>query len=236
MDVDLLVHEAWPAWEQRALGDWVLRYAGGVTKRANSVLALGEPDDLDAAVQEAEDFYAARGVPCAFSVGASTPPALDRALEARGYTLVDPTVVMCGSVTADPVVPVRVEKQPWDGWLRTWWEVDGRYATGLESAERIITGVPAWYAAVEEDGTPVAVGRGVPQGDVLGVYCMATLPAHRRRGLVRAVLRALAAASGLRDAYLVVTERNTAAQALYAGEGLRPRGRYHYRVRGTGST
>ncbi|MFC5814300.1 GNAT family N-acetyltransferase [Nonomuraea harbinensis] len=236
MDVDLLVDGAWPAWERRVLGGWVLRYAGGVTKRANSVLAVGEPpvpDDLFAAIGVAEEFYAERGAPCAFSIGAGAPPGLDRALDARGYALVDPTVVMSGTISGEPAVPVRVEPRPWRGWLEAWWEVDGRYGTGLEAAERIVTGVPALYAAVEEDGAPVAVGRGVPQGDTLGVYCMATLPSARRRGLARAVLRALAVESGVRSAYLVVTERNTAARNLYRSEGLERKGGYHYRVRST---
>jgi ribosomal protein S18 acetylase RimI-like enzyme len=90
--------------------------------------------------------------------------------------------------------------------------------------------VPAWYAAVEEDGVPVAVGRGVPQGDTLGVYCMATLPAARRRGLARSVLRALVRQCGGSSAYLVVTARNQGARALYGSEGLAVKGEYHYRV------
>ncbi|MFG3440762.1 GNAT family N-acetyltransferase [Nonomuraea sp. NPDC047897] len=232
MNVDLLVHEAWPAYEQQRHGGWILRYAGGVTKRANSVLTLDLPADLDAAVGAAEDFYAARGRPCVFSVGPRAAPELDAALEARGYALVDPTVVMVGpGGLAEPGHRVRVEDHPWPAWLRTWWAVDGRYGSGLEEAERICTGVPAWYAAVEEDGVPLAVGRGVPQGDTLGVYCMATLPRARRRGLARSVLRALARHGGTRSAYLVTTAANVAAQALYGSEGFELQGGYHYRSR-----
>lgn len=230
MNVDLLVHEAWPAYEQQRHGGWILRYAGGVTKRANSVLALDVPADLDAAIGVAEDFYASRGRRCVFAVGAA--PDLDAALEARGYALVDPTVVMVGpGGPPEPEHEVRVEDRPWPAWLRTWWSVDGRHDSGLEEAERICTGVPAWYAAVEEDGVPLAVGRGVPQGDTLGVYCMATLPRARRRGLARSVLRALVRHGGTRSAYLVTTASNVAAQALYRSEGFEIRGGYHYRVR-----
>ncbi|MEU8109726.1 GNAT family N-acetyltransferase [Nonomuraea muscovyensis] len=231
MNIDLLVHEAWPAYEQRRHGGWILRYAGGVTKRANSVLAPDVPADLDAAVGVAEDFYASRGQRCVFSVGSRTAPELDAALEARGYALVDPTVVMVGSgEMPEPGHQVRVEDHPWPEWLETWWAVDGRYGDGLAAAERICTGVPARYAAVEEDGVPLAVGRGVPQGDTLGVYCMATLPHARRRGLARSVLRALVRHSGARSAYLVTTAPNLAAQALYRAEGFEVRGGYHYRV------
>ncbi|MFG6191463.1 GNAT family N-acetyltransferase [Nonomuraea sp. JJY05] len=246
MNFDLLVHEAWPAYEQRVHDGWVLRYAGGVTKRANSVLPLEEPADLDAAIEAAEAFYGERGQRCVFSLGPNATPGLDEELERRGYELVDPTVIMAGSPAGPPPAhKVRIEDRPWQGWLETWWAVDGRYGTGFEEAERICTGVPAWYAAFEEDGVALAVGRAVPQADTygasrgeassqsdtLGIYCMATLPQARRRGLARTVIRALVRHAGATSAYLVTTAPNLAAQALYRGEGFEIVDRYHYRVR-----
>lgn len=236
MSFDLLVHEAWPAYEQRAHDGWVLRYAGGVTKRANSVLATDRPADLDGAIRAAEEFYGERGQRCVFSLGPDAMEGLDEELERRGYEMVDPTVIMTGTPKAAPGHEVRVEDTPWRGWLETWWAVDGRYGSGLEEAERICGGVPAWYAAVEEDGAALAVGRAVPQGDMLGIYCMATLPEARRRGLARSVLRALSRRAGgdgggARSAYLVTTVGNSGAQALYRSEGFEVANRYHYRVK-----
>ncbi|MEV1244164.1 GNAT family N-acetyltransferase [Nonomuraea sp. NPDC049750] len=232
MDFDLLVHEAWPAYEQRTYDGWILRYAGGVTKRANSVLPLGRPADLTGAIEAAEAFYAEKGQRSVFSVGMGAMPGLDDELSARGYETVDPTVIMVGGGGVSQAVhPVRVEERPWPGWLETWWAVDGRYVEGVEVAERICRGVPALYAAVEEDGQAVAVGRGVPQGETIGIYCMATSPQARRRGLARSVLRALVRRSGARTAYLVTTAPNEAAQALYRSEGFETRARYHYRAK-----
>ncbi|MEV0202223.1 GNAT family N-acetyltransferase [Nonomuraea sp. NPDC050691] len=233
MDFDLLFHEAWPAYEQRVHEGWVLRHAGGVTKRANSVLALHRPADLGGAIETAEAFYGERGQRCVFSMGAKAAPGLDEELERRGYEVVDPTVVMvasCGQI-GDGAGPVRVEERPWPGWMETWWAVDGRYGSGYGEAERICTGVPAWYGAVEEDGVALAVGRAVPQGDTLGIFCMATRPEARRRGLARTVLRALVRHAGVGSAYLCTTAANQAAQALYRSEGFEVVSRYHYRVR-----
>ncbi|MBN6058063.1 GNAT family N-acetyltransferase [Nonomuraea sp. RK-328] len=233
MDFDSLVHEAWPAYESQTHDGWILRYAGGVTKRANSVLPLGAPADLEAAIVAAEAFYAERGTRSAFSLGSGAMPGLDAELDRRGYELVDPTLIMSRTGDArEPEHAVRIEESPWPAWVDAWWAVDGRYADGRRTVERIFTGVPAWYAAVEEEGVPLAVGRAVPQGDTLGVYCMATLPGARRRGLARSVLRALLRRGGLPSAYLVVTRANEAAQALYASEGFEPLpDGYHYRVR-----
>ncbi|WP_225963121.1 GNAT family N-acetyltransferase [Actinomadura algeriensis] len=241
--MDELVAAAWPAPTVHPIDGWRLRCAGGVTKRANSVLALAEPSDLEGAVARAEAFYTGLGLPTVFSISSQTrPERLDGFLDERGYTLVDPTLAMVRDLAgADVGVHdgvhegmhdgVRVADVPSDAWLDLWWSVDGRYGEALpDAAEMILTGVPAGYASL--DG--VAVGRAVPQGEWLGVYAMAVSPDARRRGLGRRVLRALLAwgrAQGCRRAYLVVVERNAAARALYAAEGFAESGGYHYRVK-----
>ncbi|GII54858.1 acetyltransferase [Planotetraspora thailandica] len=236
---DRLVDEAWPAAHRTEWGNWAFRHAGGVTKRANSVLPLGEPDDLSRAVDEAEAFYARLGGPCVFSIGGGAPAGLDAELESRGYRLVDPTLVMTAPATAGSGRPAeaQIEHAPSQRWLDTWWEVDGgRHPDGgeitaKEWAARILRGVEAGYASQERAS---AVGRAVPQGEWLGIYCMAVLPAARRRGLGGSVLRTMLAwggEQGASHAYLVVTERNAGARALYESEGFGVVARYHYRVR-----
>ncbi|MER5649898.1 GNAT family N-acetyltransferase [Streptosporangium sp. NPDC002524] len=235
---DRLVDRAWPALQRVDAGSWTLRAADGVTKRANSVLPLGEPEDLLTGIEGAEKFYADRGLPCVFSVGGGATPGLDAALEARGYRVVDPTLVMTARLV--PGEPggreeagekVELAEAPSQAWLDAWWSVDGRFGgDGLATAARILTGVPAVYASLGRE----AVGRGVVQGEWFGIYSMAVLPHARRRGHGREVLRALlshARAQGTQRAYLVVVESNTAARALYERQGFTVAGRYHYRVR-----
>ncbi|MBW8484914.1 GNAT family N-acetyltransferase [Actinomadura sp. PM05-2] len=226
-----LVAAAWPALHSQDMAGWTLRSAHGVTKRANSVLALGEPADPDAAIAAVERHYAALGLPPVFTVtGRSRPADLDARLAARGYAEVDRTLAMAadlGPGGADPEVEIADAPSP--AWLDTWWSVDGRFPGGLAVAERILAGVPAGYASL----AGAAVGRGVPQGEWLGVYAMAVVPEARRQGLARRVLRSLMAwgrAQGCRRAYLVVVEANAGARALYESEGFRPAGHYHYRV------
>jgi ribosomal protein S18 acetylase RimI-like enzyme len=241
---DRLVAAAWPAPYAEGLGRWRLRYAAGVTKRANSVLPLGDPGDLPAAIEGAESFYAARDLPTVFSIGDGAWPGLDGVLGARGYGVADPTLVM----TTDLLGPsgpsgrfdgpvqgdhdgLSIDDFPSRVWLDRWWSVDGRYADQLDVAAKILTGVPASYVLLAGDQ---AVGRGVAQGEWYGIYCMAVAPTARRRGLGRAVLRTLLAVArrqGARRAYLVVVEHNAAARRLYEREGFRVAGRYHYRVR-----
>ena len=217
-DFSRLVDEAWPAPYAEHAGGWKLRFADGVTKRANSALPLDAPGDL----AMAEQFYANRGLPAVFSLDGSS--SLDRELDARGYTVVDPTLVLTAPLAPDVTGPVTIEDHPSPDWMRVWTSVEGNPA-----ATPILTGVAADYALL--DG--MAVGRGVPQGDWYGIYCMAVLPEFRRRGLAGRVLRELLRRgheSGARQAYLAVVESNTAARALYERAGFTVAGRYHYRV------
>jgi GNAT superfamily N-acetyltransferase len=67
----------------------------------------------------------------------------------------------------------------------------------------------------------------------VGVFCMATRPQARRRGIATAVLRcgaSWAADHGARQLYLQVEETNLAALQLYGRLGFQPSHHYHYRV------
>ncbi|MFA1545807.1 GNAT family N-acetyltransferase [Actinomadura chokoriensis] len=227
-----LVAEAWPAPSTQDIGGWLLRHADGVTKRANSVLPVGEPGDVGQAVERAERFYGALGLPTVFSVDAQArPKELDRFLDGRGYELVDPTIAMETELDGPyEQGGVEIAEAPSQEWLDLWWSVDGRYDHQLPMAEKILTGVPAGYASL--DG--VAVGRGVLQGEWLGVYAMAVAPEARRQGLGRRVLEALLGwgrEQGCDRAYLVVVARNAPARAMYEAAGFVQAGGYHYRVK-----
>jgi len=219
-DFSRLVDEAWPAPYAEYTGGWKLRFADGVTKRANSALPVSAAQDLDTA----ERFYADRDLPAVFSLSLDGSSSLDRELDARGYVVVDPTLVLTAPLGPGVTGPVKVEDHPSPDWMRIWTSVEGHPA-----ATPILTGVAADYALL--DG--MAVGRGVPQGDWYGIYCMAVLPEFRRRGLAGQVLRELLRRgheSGARHAYLAVVESNTAARTLYERAGFTVAGAYHYRV------
>src|SRR5687768_17494403 len=77
---------AWPALATVEVDGWLARFAGGYTRRANSVWPLDEgrraPEEK---VAECERLYAERGQACIFKL---TPvqAELDALLERRGYT------------------------------------------------------------------------------------------------------------------------------------------------------
>jgi len=78
-----------------------------------------------------------------------------------------------------------------------------------------------------------ALGVVSPDGIAL-VECVATHPAHRRKGAAQIVMNALEAWSiqqGATIAALQVVKSNAPARALYTARGYAEAGRYHYRWR-----
>ena len=247
--LEALMDAAWPAPERHDTGEWVLRAAGGVTQRANSVWPRVPAADDAAAVRDAASWYRQRRLPVIYQVfdhdGAAP---LNAVLDSLGYTRQSETLVMSRRAEPQDGVPasagVEISEHPSAEWLELWWSVDGRGgAAELEAARAILTGCPALYALVrDDDGGPAAVGRlavvhggaTVPggAGSWGGLYCMATRPDARRRGYATRVQQALVRAGaeqGLAGYWLLVMASNTVARELYSGAGFREVSRYYYR-------
>src|ERR1700688_1509985 len=62
---------AFPSLQQVLLGNWLLRFGEGLTRRANSINPLGNPlnpgcEDIAAAIAAGEALYHAQGLPVIF--------------------------------------------------------------------------------------------------------------------------------------------------------------------------
>lgn len=234
--LDRLADHGWPTLEREELDGWTLRASSGVTNRANSVLTSGRVGDLDAAVDAAERWYAARSLPPVFQVSPASSPSLTDVLSRRGYRDHSPTDILVADRAAASAASggpaVRLADCPDDAWLDTWWSVDGRGgAAERDIAARILRGGPALYAAHGDPAAPDAVARLALVGKWGGLYAVATRPEARRRGLARTLVQTLATASaehGVRGLWLQVLADNAAAHGLYASLGFRPASHYSY--------
>ena len=93
--IEELSMRAWPAYEAQIYDGWILRFAAGYTKRANCINPLyASSIDLAQKISYCEKIYGDHGLPAVFKLNQeSTPPGLDRELEARGYDRLDETSV-----------------------------------------------------------------------------------------------------------------------------------------------
>ncbi|GAA4237382.1 arginase family enzyme/GNAT superfamily N-acetyltransferase [Streptosporangium album] len=224
--------QAWPASFTEDREGWLLRHTpGGGWKRSNSALPLlGRTTTVD----EVEAFYRERGQPACVQVSpAEHHRSLDAALAARGYALTGKTLVLTAS-TADVIaettstIPVETVDDP-ARWPRLFAGLDGRPASS-EVIARIAS--PTALLAVDTAGRTAGMGLFVADSGWAGIFCMATHPDHRRRGVATAILGAgarWAAGQGAERLYLQVEEHNETARNLYARIGFTPSHTYHYR-------
>ncbi|MER7851974.1 GNAT family N-acetyltransferase [Streptomyces bacillaris] len=241
---------AWQPVESEPLGEWRLRAAGGFTRRANSVLPLGDPGlPLGEAFERIEQWYGERGLPPYVQTATGAEGAqetLCAELERQGWRREVTAEVRIaalapvGDLDAD-VSAVRLAREPDAAWLSRY----QRFSTPGPHVLRVLgSGPSVWFATVaggargegagagSGDGEPpAAIGRCVVDGRWAGFMAVEVAPEHRRRGLATAVMAALARRAldeGASAAWLQVEEDNEGARALYDGMGFAPHHRYHH--------
>lgn len=229
---------SWPALETADIAGWLWRYASGGSLRANSVSTLSfTASDADAAIDIAEERYAARGAVARFTLTAVSEPAdLDQRLAKRGYARGEDHVTMLKEVApAGAAGEVALLGEMTEQWLDVY--LAGLGPNRREVAPSILARLPQgrMFFACRRGGEVVASGLSVLDGALASVQCMATRTDARRHGCARAILGAIeawAAARGARHLYLQAELANVPAIALYAASGFRVAGSYHVRYKG----
>ncbi|MDN3294578.1 GNAT family N-acetyltransferase [Streptomyces ficellus] len=232
---------AWQPVESEALGAWTLRAAGGFTRRANSVLPLGDPGmPLDDALAHARGWYEARNLPAYVQVATGaegTQEQLCAALEERGWRREVTAEVRIGALapvadleTGTGTEGVRLSRSPGEPWLRRYQRVG---VPGPHVLHVLGSGPSVWFASLpgEGDDVPAAIGRCVVDGRWAGFMAVEVDPASRRQGLGTAVMAALARRAleeGASAAWLQVEADNGGALALYEGMGFATHHLYHH--------
>ncbi|WP_409346883.1 GNAT family N-acetyltransferase [Paenibacillus sp. MBLB4367] len=240
--LERLAANTWPAAESRRFGDWRLRATFGVTRRANSVFAIGSPPAEANWRTEIESFYREKSLPVRFHVSPASPSWLDAELEAQGYVADSHTSMLVADAgkarqllePADRFQAMLYEYAN-EEWLHTFLTCEGYSEDRIPAYERIFAGIePAHRFAVFLDrGTPVAVGTVVVESGWAGFTNIAVAEPYRRRGVGLQLMRKLIDWANEREAenlYLQVMKNNEAALRLYAKLGFRHLFDYHYRV------
>lgn len=230
---------AWQPVESERLGEWELRASSGFTRRANSVLPLGDPGlPLDEALAYVRTWYAARDLPAYIQTAtgaAGTQEELCAELEARGWRREVSAEVRIGALApvgdldAD-VSRVRLTRSVDEAWLQRY-QRSG--VPGPHVLKVLGSGPSVWFASIpgEVGAPPAAIGRCVVDGRWAGFMAVEVGPAHRREGLATIVMTALARRAleeGASAAWLQVESDNDGARALYEGMGFATHHRYHH--------
>lgn len=223
-----VMEATWPPLRHWPIGPFTLRDGAGGGKRVSAASCDGPftAADLDAALATMAD---------PLMLIREGDKALDAALEARGWKIIDPVVGY-----AAPVERLATDLPPlaaFPHWppleiARSIWAEGGIGPARLAVMERVAVPKDAILARVRD--RPVGVAFVACHGNDVMLHALEVRPSHRRLGAGRTLLQAAAnwgISQGAARVSLVVTRQNVAACALYARLGMETVGQYHYRMK-----
>jgi N-acetylglutamate synthase len=241
--LEMRLVNAWPALETQIVDGWIVRFAKGYSKRANSAspLIVGASLD-DAAIDQIVGQFEAHGLRPTFRLTGLEAADVDGRLAARGLVEIEPTYGMVAllaelAIEAEVAVEpaVTVEPKPKGRWLK---DLAAAYggdkaddAKLAEIVERIRQ--PAGFATLVIDDKPAAWGMAVVERGFVGLFDIVVAPDLRGLGLGKQIVCALTAwarKAGAQRAYLQVREENDVARDLYRTLGFTDAYRYTHRV------
>lgn len=230
---------AWPASAVHYDGTWVVRLtAGHPAKRLNSVNPLDPRDvhDLPERVIRAGRRFDAYGRPLTFRLSPLAGRKLVRHLANEGWTAFGESIVMQLDLDNEAVdgamdqIPMK-DMGRFVGAAMQTQAADPALRPGLSEVIGAIQ-PEAGLFVLEQDEKPLVTAICVHDGDLAGLFEVATTATERGKGHGRRLLLSAlkwARLRGARRAWLQVEADNVAALRLYGRLGFEELYRYHYR-------
>lgn len=224
----------WPAAAKTMIGPFMIRDGQGGGKRVSAATAQGPAARAD--IMAAEDAMRARAQSPLFMIR-DTDAALDAALAARGYQIIDPTngyaapTAMLTDMAVPPVTcfaiwePLAIMAEIWaKGGI-------GPQRLDVMARAQVKTGLLARW-----NEKPAGAGFVAVHGGIAMVHAVEVLEQQRRQGVAQWIMRQAAFWArdhGADTLSVLATASNGPANALYQHLGFMPAGGYHYRIRHT---
>lgn len=216
----------WPPLSSQRVGPFRLRDGAGGGKRVSAATLEGAFTEADLDATDATLFQLRPG-----------DEALDAALEARGWRLVDPTILMTAPVdtVAEPPRPVSLlAAWPPLAIQRQIWAEGHIGPSRVAVMERACTPRTAFIARFQNRAA--GVGFIAAHQGIAMLHALHIEPGFRRQGVARYMVRGMAdwaRKQGAQTFALAVTQGNAPARALYSALGMTDAAAYHYREKTT---
>ncbi len=231
-DLYAVTEATWPPADRSPAGPWMLRNGAGGGKRVSAATAEDDwrPEDLSAA----ETAMRMLGQDALFMIREGED-ALDSALAARGYEIVDPVNLwLCpiGDLT-DVRVPRVTAFSIWEplAIMRDIWAAGGIGPARVAVMERASVPKTGIFGRITDK--PAGAAYCAISDEVAMVHALEIAKAHRRKGMGVWLMRQAAhwaKANGAEWMSVLCTQANVGANGLYASLGMQVVGQYHYRI------
>ncbi|QEE18092.1 GNAT family N-acetyltransferase [Promethearchaeum syntrophicum] len=231
---------AWPSFQTIIDDGWILRFAEGYTKRANSVNPIFQStDDLLLKIKRCEIKYSRFSLPCIFKLtDIASPKNLESTLIKQGYEKIDETSVQELDIPElnipESSLHLECKNHLNEIWLQQYCSLNQVRNQNQKKLRRILKSilVKTFYLLLFQDDKCVACGIGVQDEFYIGLFDIVVGKDYRNLGigslLIHHILK-LGKNCGARKAYLQVMLNNPAALRLYQKLGFKEKYRYWYR-------
>lgn len=238
--IEELSINAWPSIHTYHYDGWLLRYANGYSKRANSILPLyDETYQLPQKVSFCREFYSSRNLPTIFKLTSNLKhQKIDQYLCAKQYLKLDETRVMLNDISNKSCVNnnnILVQNSLSSQWIDNYISCakinSYNVFNTLQAMLSKVVGETIWLTYIHNR---IAVGcvYGVIDRGYLGVYNVYVSKQFRGQGFGEAIVTQLfheAQKRNIHKTYLQVLLKNEVANNLYNKLGYTEVYKYWYR-------
>ena len=222
---------------------WLLRFAKGYTKRANSVNPIHYSTfDLNQKIEECEKIYSNNDLRTTFKITPFVKPAnLDDILEEKGYSPIDYTSVQTLDLEGVPeptLLSVKLEENMNLEWLDHFCRLNHVEEKHRGTMMQMLSNIPTkkCFISLYNQEQVVACGLGVIEREYIGLYDIVTDMICRNQGFGKQLILNLlkwGKENGAKYSYLAVLLNNNPALRLYSKIGFSEVYSYWYRVKET---
>lgn len=234
---------AWPSLQQILYDGWILRFANGHTKRANSVnpLYMGTKDVYEK-IKRCEHIYIDKNLQPVFRITPlASPENLDEILAHSGFEKKDVSSVQVmdlESVTPQAAGSIQLWTEFSQDWLDSFVHVGGVTIESQKSLTGMLRNIASkkCFAVLLKENQVVSCGLGVMEKQYIGLFEIITAKTERRKGFGEELILNLLAwgkQNGAKKAYLQVVMNNQPALNLYSKLGFQEVYQYFYRIKVT---
>lgn len=233
---------AWAALQTMVYDGWILRFANGYTKRANSINPL-YPSSLEVGekLRFCESLYRAQNLPVVFKMTSAVYPShLDERLLENGYqkgslTSVQTVDTESANVSMDSSETDIKDKLSED-WLENFCLMSAVSEQNQTTLRKILINIIPHhcFVSLKRNGKVIACGLGVLQSGYIGLFDIVTDQEFRNRGYGGQIVKSIliwGKQNKAKKAYLQVMLDNTPALHLYSKIGFIEQYQYWYRVK-----
>ena len=228
---------SWPALEQIDREGWILRFAKGYAKRANSVSVLSTgTENVVQNVIQCEEAYNSRNLPCIFRLLSFNDNFhIETILDQRGYIPGDHSLVLIQDIYNKTFSFPALRFLTSGEWLPIYCCLNEKDLSGYNTHMEMISRIKhqTLFAVSQKEHKDVSCALGVLCDGNFGLFDMVTHPYYRNQGYGAELITGMlswAKQQGATTAYLQVVSDNMPAVRLYSKLGYKPGYEYHYRI------